>query len=188
MNSRLYTKKAVFAFVGVIALLLVGCALLNIFLIRPAIINNEYVPHVDTGGEQESDPFLGANKTEEGLIYYLLTTDDGIIYANIVSYQGKNLNIVIPSEIEGYTVMVIDETCFMYNEEIESVEIPNSVTTIGAWAFAGCRNLKKVSIPESVTEIGFQITLDSKKIVVYGFENSYAQQYCEENGIPFRAE
>ena len=186
MNSRLYTKKAAIAFLGVIAFLLVGCVLLNIFLINPAIINNKYVPKVEIGNEQPTGPDLGAKTTDNGLIYYLVTTDDGIICANITSYQGNGLNVVIPSEIEGYQVTVIDETCFMYNDKIESVEIPNSVTTIGAWAFAGCRNLKKVSIPESVTEIGFQISVDSN-FVIYGPENSYAQKYCEENGIAFQA-
>lgn len=188
MNSKLFTKKTAFAFVGVIAAMLVGCVLLNIFLIRPAILSTEYIPHIETGIEPEIDPYLGANKTEDGLVYYLLTTDDGITYADIVSYRGKNPNVVIPSQIEGYPVTVIDETCFDYDDEIESVEIPNSVTFIGGWAFAGCHNLKEVHIPESVTEIGPYITLDSKKVIIYAPANSYAQQYCKENKIPFQAE
>ena len=37
---------------------------------------------------------------------------------------------------------------------IESVEIPDSVTSIGSWAFAGCIGLTSITIPDSVTSIG----------------------------------
>lgn len=37
---------------------------------------------------------------------------------------------------------------------LESVTIPNSVTSIGNEAFEGCRGLKSVTIPNSVTSIG----------------------------------
>ena len=37
---------------------------------------------------------------------------------------------------------------------LTSVTIPNSVTSIGAGAFIGCRSLSSVTIPNSVTSIG----------------------------------
>lgn len=187
MNSRLFTKKTAFAFVGVIAVLLAVCVLVNIYLIRPAVDNREYVTHIEQPDQTfELSPL--ANKTDDGFVYYIFATeDDSDKYIRITTYLGENPNVVIPSEIEGYPVTVIDESCFA-NKEIESVKIPNSVTFIDGWAFASCRNLKAVHIPESVTEIGPFITLDSKKAVVYAPANSYAQQYCEENDIPFQAE
>ena len=35
-----------------------------------------------------------------------------------------------------------------------SYTIPNSVTSIGSYAFSGCRGLTSVTIPNSVTSIG----------------------------------
>jgi hypothetical protein len=37
---------------------------------------------------------------------------------------------------------------------LTSVTIPNSVTSIGVWAFIGCTNLTSVTIPNNVTNIG----------------------------------
>ena len=39
-------------------------------------------------------------------------------------------------------------------KSITSVTIPNSVTSIGEYAFLGCKNLTSVTIPNSVTSIG----------------------------------
>ena len=40
------------------------------------------------------------------------------------------------------------------NTEITELVIPNSVTSIGSYAFSGCSGLKSVTIPNSVTSIG----------------------------------
>ena len=40
------------------------------------------------------------------------------------------------------------------NAEITSLTIPNSVTSIGGYAFSGCSSLTSVTIPDSVTSIG----------------------------------
>ena len=37
---------------------------------------------------------------------------------------------------------------------ISSYIIPDSVTSIGDWAFSGCESLRSVVIPDSVTSIG----------------------------------
>ena len=62
-------------------------------------------------------------------------------------------NYVIPSEIDGKTVVGIGEYAFYYNT-IKSIIIPDTVTYIGASAFSNVRELTTISIPSSVKQIG----------------------------------
>ena len=44
--------------------------------------------------------------------------------------------------------------CFLSAKSDSSYTIPNSVTSIGSYAFSGCNNLTSITIPNSVTSIG----------------------------------
>ncbi len=44
---------------------------------------------------------------------------------------------------------------YINGEEIKDLVIPNSVTSIGKYAFSGCSGLTSVTIPNSVTSIGW---------------------------------
>ena len=74
------------------------------------------------------------------------------------SYSG---NIVIPSKVtysgKTYTVKVIDFDAFCWCDGLTSVTIPNSVTSIGGYAFSKCSGLSKVNIEsiESWCSINF---------------------------------
>ncbi|MCL2062182.1 MAG: leucine-rich repeat protein [Firmicutes bacterium] len=53
-----------------------------------------------------------------------------------------------------YGTEIIKDYEFDSNTKITSIEIPNSVTTIGESAFQGCTSLTSITIPNSVTTIG----------------------------------
>lgn len=67
---------------------------------------------------------------------------------------GKTKSIVIPNEINGIDVTSIGDSAFLF-EGIESVTIPDSVTSIDAFAFAWCFGLRSVFMSNNLKVIGF---------------------------------
>ena len=61
----------------------------------------------------------------------------------------ENNHLLIPNSVTS-----IGDYAFCGCISFESVTIPNSVTSIGAYAFDYCSNLTSVTIPNSVTDIG----------------------------------
>ncbi|GFP75534.1 leucine-rich repeat protein [Clostridium fungisolvens] len=79
-------------------------------------------------------------------------SDDGVTYS-ITGYNGSDKNIVIPSSIDGHTVTSIGSNAFR-EKPLTSVVIPDTVTSIGGFAFYYCSSLTSITIPNSVTSIG----------------------------------
>lgn len=75
---------------------------------------------------------------------------------NITGYSGSTTEIVIPSQLDGYTVEKIDEYAFDRCTSLTSVTIPDSVTVIGSSAFRLCVSLTNVTIGNNVTEIDYE--------------------------------
>ena len=75
----------------------------------------------------------------------------------ITGYKGFASNLSIPSQINGYRVVKIGSQAFTKgkrgNETLVNVTIPNTVTTIGEYAFQNCTELTTVNIPNSVINI-----------------------------------
>ena len=97
--------------------------------------------------------------------YTIYTNKQGSIYkyaSKITMYMGKEKKVEIPSVMEGYTVDSIGENAFSNNKNIKHVIIPYSVTSIGNAAFYNCNNL-----------------------TIYGYKNSYAEEYAKTNNIKF---
>ena len=76
---------------------------------------------------------------------------DGV---RITGYYGSDAEIEIPSTLDDYPVVVIDEYVFSGSENLRSITIPASVTYIGSYAFYDCESLTNITIPDSVTYIG----------------------------------
>lgn len=74
----------------------------------------------------------------------------------ITSYEGSNVKhkLAIPDTLGGKRVVGISTGAFKANNDITQVIIPNTVTTIGSYAFAQCALITDVTVPESVTAIG----------------------------------
>ena len=70
----------------------------------------------------------------------------------ITGYRGKDIEVVIPEKIGGKSVVIIGEGSFVSNEEITSVDIPESVEVIEECAFASCKKLTTVIGGEGIRE------------------------------------
>lgn len=75
------------------------------------------------------------------------------------AFDGCGLTTVNISDLSAWTNIIFEsglpthKLC-LNDEEIEDLIIPNSVTSIGKYAFSGCPGLTSVTIPNSVTSIG----------------------------------
>ena len=70
----------------------------------------------------------------------------------ITGFDNSVSDVVIPSEIEGLPVTAISVGAF-YLSAITSIEIPDTVTSIGEMAFLGCTSLKSVKLSTGVAKI-----------------------------------
>ena len=66
----------------------------------------------------------------------------------------------------------IEEEAFYGCSSLTSIEIPNSVRSIGNYAFKGCSGLTSVTIPNSVTSIGYQAFLGCTSLTSVTIPNS----------------
>ena len=107
--------------------------------------------------------------TQDGIIYSLY--DDNTAYLG--DGQGATGDVTLPTVItyEGkeYTLTSIGFSAFS-SATIGSITIPNSVSTIGDYAFDGCKSLQSVTIGAFVQSIGkgaFQDCSNLKEMVFY---------------------
>jgi len=113
----------------------------------------------DSADEVSYEP--GAKIHSEPFSYNIGEDGTASIYL-FHSNQAKGKDIVIPSEVEGVSITGIDNFVFSGDDGIVSVTIPDSITSIGEYAFNGC---------ESVT-------------LIVG-SDSYAAAYAEALGLKY---
>lgn len=124
-----------------------------------------YAGVVSLPGVKAVLPVQAAEKITESYSSYLLESDVLYSYSAsdhtarvIPAHQNKPTgDIVIPKTIsyEGvdYTVIGLENSAFSEND-ITSVALPDTITSIGDSAFSNCKNLTSVSIPDTLTYFG----------------------------------
>ncbi|EKT4535332.1 leucine-rich repeat domain-containing protein [Flavobacterium psychrophilum] len=104
-------------------------------------------------------PFLGiAQDFTANHIRYTITSSEAPFTAKVARNPDFGGVAVIPETVayngNRYIVTAITRGAFMHCNNLTSVTIPNSVTTIGNYTFSDCPDLTSVTIPNSVTSIG----------------------------------
>ena len=93
-------------------------------------------------------PIAGGNLRFKRTHYY-----NGDIDITIIDCDDDVSSVYIPDTIEGEWVVAIGSGAFS-GSSIRSVRIPDSVTSIGDYAFSSCVNLGSIRIPEGVISVG----------------------------------
>ncbi len=88
-------------------------------------------------------------KHTDGLIFEL---NNGEQDYSVVGYTGNKADVFIPSTYNGLPVVRIGQEAFK-ETAIETIRIPESITTIEEGAFLDCEELVEVTIPSSVNVI-----------------------------------
>ena len=94
-------------------------------------------------------------KGEPYTIFKYSLDDDG--NATITQYNGNVSALTIPETLDGHTVVGIAKEVFKNNTRLKIVNIPNSVTSIGASAFEGCSNLYSITLSKGLTKLGRRV-------------------------------
>ena len=85
-------------------------------------------------------------------VYQYEKLADGTI--RITSCQTKDVNLVIPDTIDGYTVTEIGTSAFANQTSIQTVKFPANLKQIGVKAFANCTGLLEVTLPDTIQGAG----------------------------------
>lgn len=98
--------------------------------------------------------------TPQGALQYRMIDDQ----AEIVAYRGKDLEVVIPDQIESCPVTCIGKKAFLSKKMIKQITLPDSIVRIDDWAFACCGRLSKLILPYHKIEIGQGVFKDCNSL------------------------
>lgn len=141
---------------------------------------------VDCGYTGNAPRHYELSKMDYDYSYKIL--NDGTL--RLYQYEGTDTNIVVPDTIDGRKVTVLGNSTFQYctqASDIESVTLPDSLTTIEKNAFYNCEKFKSVTIPQNVSSIGLAAFVEglsesSLTEIKVDPENPY---FSEKDGVVF---
>lgn len=127
-------------FKKITAVLLTVVMVLSVFTILPT-----------SAASISDEQTVGSDSVVSGDYQYSVK-DDGT--AIVDKYVGFDVDVKMPSKIDGYKITEIGDNAFYKYRYFKSIVIPDSVTAIGAYVFSECEYLENVAIPDSVKSIG----------------------------------
>ena len=120
--------------------------------------NSTYVTSYDSKPDGwKDDNMNGSGKEGTGNVYYSTAKDETIVSGGIVYVKDEKLGglyvtrcltnrkeVVIPSKVQGETVIDVGREAFLDNSKIEKVVLPETIGNVYRYAFVDCVNLKEV--------------------------------------------
>lgn len=81
---------------------------------------------------------------------YKSTSDGSGVEIIVMNEEKLPANVVVPSEIDGYTVVALGNNTFFKCKSVTSVYMPDSITTMGGGAFFSCQNLERIRLSSHI--------------------------------------
>lgn len=153
--------------------------------------------------ELNADPF---SPKEMRKLWKFTKLEDGTL--EITCYKGEAAEVVVPERIGEDTVTAIGEGAFTgyyryspkksadrkfceTHQNIASVTLPDTIKSIGAYAFGFCNSLSEIVIPGSVKLIGANAFVDgmlriNPNITFTVERDSFAERFCKKYGVKFK--
>ena len=134
---------------AVIAIVCIGLLIGSIIL---GTSGNRDTPDTDGSNNTVTNPDGDFGKEyTEGTLSFMKKSDGTYIMTGAT--LDSLTELVIPESVNGGSVTEIAESAFSGNKHLKSVVIPDSVRTIGNFAFYGCSELESVTFGKGVTKI-----------------------------------
>lgn len=75
--------------------------------------------------------------------------------AKLTAYNGTDTELTVPGQLGGYQITAIDTNVFKAKNTLESVTLPDGVTSIGNYAFMNCAKLESITLPYGLKTINY---------------------------------
>lgn len=115
---------------------------------------------------------------------------DGIIYYNeydrrsvkedpflcITAYEGTAEFLAIPPQIDSKPVTAIAKKAFWGNRCLQHIVLPDTIDSVGDWAFSACYMLRDITLPYRDIDFGKQIFHKSEKLHEIFISDSFMEK------------
>ena len=159
-----------------------GVAALAIAVMAPQIYTEGKTLFAEEASAIVDEEYAQAVSTDSDYEYTVL--EDGTLC--LKKYKGGGGDVVVPDMIDGKRVTKIGDYTFRYTKEeyytgIKSITIPEGVTEIGSYVFC-CYYLTSVNIPDSVESMGSAL-FDSCVSLTAVNIGSGNRNFVNDNGV-----
>lgn len=146
------TKKTVAviaALLLVVSVALCGCSADGL-LKALSIDIDTYDPAIEMVSGVLEKTVAQENLVSGGFTY--LVFEDGT--AAVTQYKGSDTVLVIPEELDGHTVVALENKALYKNTNITELVLPDSLEVVGNFAVMYCNKLEKVTFGKNIKNIG----------------------------------
>ena len=142
----------------------------------------QFPVYAETSTDVETEnTTITENALKSGAYYYEVQKNNTV---SILKYESEEAetpetHIVIPETIDGMIVTHLAEESFAYNPLVETIVIPETVTSIGNSALYRCENLKAIVLCSNTIDLGFTLAEGCEKLEkIYILKEFDATKLC----------